>query len=112
MDKKPSTTKRAIEFLAVCKDRSVNRKILERAPDSVIKTICNAALNAQRGEVKLSKTQKQLFAKHRGLISKLTNRKLSVATKRRIIQKGGFFQVLIPAILSAVLGALGSAIFQ
>jgi len=112
MAKNSNSTKRAIKFLAVCKDRSVTQKILQRAPDCVLKTICNAALNAELGDVKLSKSQKQLFAKHRGSIAKLTNKKLPLATKRRIIQKGGFFQVLVPALLSAVLGALGSAIFN
>ena len=112
MGRKPTASKRAIQLLSICKDRCVNRKILERAPDSVIKNVCNAALNAERGDVKLTPSQKKLFAKHRGLISKLTNKKLSLATKRRIIQKGGIWPILIPAILSAVIGALGSAIFK
>ena len=112
MAKKSNITKRAIQFLAVCKDRSVTKKILERAPDCVLKTICNAALNAEKGDIKIPKRERQLFAKHRGSIAKLTNKKLFLATKRRIIQRGGFFQVLIPAILSTILGALGSAIFN
>jgi len=112
MGKKPSATKRAIQLLAICKDRCVNRKIIERSPDSVIKTLCNVALNAERGDIKLSPGQKKLFGKHRGLISKLTNKKLSLATKRKIIQKGGIWPILIPALISAVIGTLGSAIFK
>ena len=95
MAKKSNTTKRAIKFLAVCKDRSVTKKILERAPDCVLKTICNAALNAEKGDIKIPKRERQLFAKHRGSIAKLSSKKLSLASKRRIIQSGGFFPVLI-----------------
>ena len=109
---KPSAIKRAVKLLAVCKDPEVRSKILSRAPDQLVKTICNAVLNLERGDIALSKAQKKSFAKHRAQIAKLTSPSFSVPTKRKILlQKGGFFP-LIPLLLSTVLPSIGSALFN
>ena len=41
--------KRTVKFLSVCRDPKVVSSVLRSSPDSGIKTICNAALNVQRG---------------------------------------------------------------
>ena len=111
--KVPSSTKRAAKFLAICKDHRINRTILQRSPDRLIKNICNAALNVERGEIPLTNKQKRILAKYRRPISKLTSKNYSIGAKRRtLVQKGGFLPAVLPIILSTVLGALGSAIFQ
>ena len=108
---KPSAIKRAVKLLAVCKDPQVRAKILSRAPDKLVKTICNAALNVERGDIPLTKAQKRAFAKHRAQIAKLTSLKYSIPVKRKILlQRGGFFP-LIPLLLSAA-SAIGPEIFK
>jgi hypothetical protein len=76
----------------------------------VIKTICNVALNALKGDVKLSAAQKQLFKRHRHTIQALSDRSKSLSKKRHLLQqKGGAF--FIPALIGGVLSLLGSRLF-
>ena len=105
--------KRAFKFLADCQDPRVRSTILARAPDKLVKTICNAALNIERGDLVLKKKQKAAFKKHRKHIAKLTSKNLSIAQKRKFFftQKGGAFPI-IPILLSTALSALGSALFN
>lgn len=103
--------KRTVKFLSVCRDPKVLSSVIRASPDSVIKTICNAALNVQRGgRVSLGNSQKVLFRNHSGRIAKLVSKNLSIAQKRKLLsQKGGAFW--IPALISAALGGLGSLLF-
>jgi hypothetical protein len=103
--------KRSIKFLAVCRDPKVVSSVVRSAPDDVIKTICNAALNVQRGgRVALSSAEKSLFRNHGGQIAKLVSKKVSLKSKRKLLsQRGGAF--FIPALIGAALGGLGSALF-
>ena len=107
--KKVTSTKRAVKLLAVCKDPQVRRVILSRAPDSVIKTICNAALNVERGELALNRRQKATFRKHRGQIQKLTRLEVPLDEKRKLLQGGSF--PILPLLLSTALSALGPLLF-
>ena len=103
--------KRTVKFLSVRRDPKVLSSAIRASPDSVIKTICNAALNVQRGgRVSLGNSQKVLFRNHSGRIAKLVSKNLSIAQKRKLLsQKGGAFW--IPALISAALGGLGSLLF-
>ena len=60
---KPKVVKRAFKLLAECKDPSVRSAILNGAPEKLVKTICNAVLNVERGDISLNKRQKQTFKK-------------------------------------------------
>ena len=106
------TVKRAFKFLAGCQDPRVRRPILARAHDKLLKTICNAALNIERGDLVLKKNQKAAFKKNRKHIAKLTSKNLSIAQMRKFLtQKGGAFPI-IPILLSTALSAPGSALFN
>jgi len=109
--KQQQLKKRTVKFLSVCRDPKVVSSVIRSSPDSVIKTICNAALNVQRGgRVSLSNADKIRFRKHSEQIAKLVSKKLSVAKKRKLLsQRGGAFW--IPALIGAALGGLGSTLF-
>lgn len=98
-------------YLGVCQNQKALNTVLKAAPDTVIKTICNAALNVQRGSgFVLSKKQKQLFRKHSVQIDKLVAPQASLKSKRKVLsQQGGAFW--IPALIGAAATALGSALF-
>ena len=102
--------KRTVKYLGVCRDPTAYRGVIRGASDPVIKTICNAALNVERGGVHLSKAQKKLFSKHRKQIGRLTSPKVGLPTKRRLLeQRGGAF--FIPALIGAAISGLAGSLF-
>lgn len=108
---KVNKTKRFIKFLTICPDKKTFDQAVKSAPDAVIKAICNAALNATRGDIHFGPKQKQYLAKYRGPIYALADSKSkSLKAKRKVLsQKGGAFSFL-PLILSTVLPLIGSAL--
>ena len=107
--RKKMIEKRIVKFLAVCKDPHIHRLVIRRSPDGVIKAICNAALNVQRGDIELSEKQKAQLRRHRSVFKALVSRKVSIKRKRAVLQKGGFLPFLLPligAIAPAILGAI------
>lgn len=105
-----SAVKRTVKYISVCNDPTTYRSVVRSSNDSVIKTICNAALNVERGAIHLSEPQKKLFRKHRGKIAKLTSSSVGLPSKRNLIEQrgSGFF---IPALIGAALSSLGGLIF-
>jgi hypothetical protein len=103
--------KRTVKYLTVCNSPRAVRECVRASPDSVVKCICNAAYNVERGDVVLSPKQRALFSKHRKLIANLTSRTGSIQAKRKVLQsqKGGF---LIPALIGAAVSALGNLLFN
>lgn len=103
--------KRTTKFLAVVPDAKLYSATVKKAPDSVIKSICDAALNVKHGEgVSLSDAEQALFRRHRAAIDKLTSKNVSVASKRKLLtQRGGF--AFIPALIGSALGFIGSKLF-
>jgi hypothetical protein len=105
-----NTVKRTVEYLGVCNNPAAYRSVVRSAPDPVIKTICNAALNVERGAINLTPFQKTLFRQHRAEIAKLTSPRVRLDTKRRVIEQrgSGFF---IPALIGAAISGLAGALF-
>ena len=105
------TLQKYIELLEVCNNPSVTNAIVKSAPDSVIKTICNAALNCYRGEVTLNPRQRKVLKKFRKQIEKLCSKEIGLKTKRKIlVQKGG--AIWIPLLVGALLHNFGSALLD
>ena len=109
--KKGAFVKRYVKFLSICKDPTTTKAALKSAPDKVVKHICNAAINAYQGDIKLNKKQKSTLKKYKSSIAALSSKTTPLNIKRKIInQRGGFS--FIPIILSTVLSALGSSLFS
>ena len=111
-------TKRTGKYLATTRNPRIQQLILRSTPPTVIKSICNAALNAQRGEIKLSSSQKRILAKHRSLIDALVDEEIPIESKRANLvrsstagnkQEGKGIGALIPILLSTVLSTIGSS---
>ena len=103
-------TKRIVKFLQIVRDPATLRTTLKNAPDSVIKTICNIALNAQQGDVDIKPIHKKILQRHKKKIDTLLSKEKSIKTKRTLLQRGGF--AFLPALLAAVLPTLGGLIFE
>ena len=107
--KKP--IKQYIKFLSVCTDPTTRKTVVHRAPENVIKAICNASYNVAHGDVRLTPTQKKKFKSQLRLLSNLNSREVTLPAKRKLlVQKGGI--AILPILLSTVLGSLGSLLFS
>ena len=98
-----------MKYLAVCPDPQLFDAVVRRAPDCVIKGICNAARSLQERDVQLTEAQKSLFRAHRPVFTELTSPTNSIERKRQVVesQRGGF----LPLLIGTALGALGSWLF-
>ncbi len=109
--KRVKPVKQYIKFLSIYRDPITRKTVVQKAPESVIKAICNASYNVTHGDVKLTPTQKKKFKSQIQLLSKLNNRDLAIPAKRKVlVQKGGI--AILPILLSAILPALGSLLFS
>ena len=75
-------------------------------------SFCDCAHNVLQGNVEISHHHKQKLKPHKTKLRKLTDRKVALKTKQRIIQKGGFLPILLSALASVISGVLGSLIKQ
>ena len=105
------SAKRTIKYLAVCKNPETFRQVVRAAPDRVIKSICNAALNAIAGDVVLTEAQRKELSKFRNSIIHLASRSGSLKAKRALLlskdpKEGGFY--FLPDLLTTVLSSLRS----
>ena len=100
--------KRSLPYLQILAEAKPKlRKILvKNVPESVITAICECCLNTLKGVIPLMPRQKRRLAPCKTQLRALANRKVS--RKRRktyLTQRGG---ALLPFVLPAALGALGS----
>ena len=80
-----------------------------------MKLICDASLNALKGDVVLGEAERGHLRKYRESIIFLTSKKASFARKRALLLSdkrnvGGYY--FVPALLTAVLSSLGSRLFS
>ena len=99
--------KRHIKFLSIAPDTEVERIALQKAPDGVSCAICNAALNAREGDVRIPLHLKHIFAKYHRHIHRMTDRSCPLVEKRRLlVQRGGLLPIIAP-LIATVHGSIG-----
>lgn len=98
-----------LRLLQIC-PLKLRKQLIEKVNNKCIKAICECCLNTLKGNVPLTAEQKKKLSKHKGIIRKLSDRKLSLKKKRKIIsQKGGFLNILIPTVLSVLSGLVNGS---
>lgn len=86
------------------------RALLRTADDSLVRDICECALNTLEGNVVLSRAHKSRLARHRHTLRKLACKRGSWKSKKKIlVQRGDGFLGLL---LAPILGGLASALFS
>ena len=98
-----------IKYLSVCPESSTIKQVIQSSNNFVIKSICNAALNAASGDIGLNDTQIKLFQKHKKSFSYLLSTSISIANKKKYIHSNtNKVHQLLPTLLSVVLDSIGS----
>ncbi len=110
IDKMGTVTEKTIEYLATCEYISTVKEVLRRADSKVLKSICNAAVNAADGDVGISKKLLRYFEKHRSAFSVLMSTKISIGQKiKYVMSDRGCVLELIPPLLTCVLSSIGAS---
>ena len=83
-------------FNKLAKSKAKERtKVLKAATNEQLKGLCEVCLNIVHGNIKLSKKRYAAFKRQKDLMHKLSNKKLPLYAKRKVInQKGGFLGTL------------------
>ena len=104
--------KYANELVYLQKARPCIRKhLITKADRSLVDCLCECADNILRGNVPLTKPQKEKFARNKAGLRALTKKSVSLKKKKAILQKGGFLGSLLAPIASVVAPLL-STLFQ
>lgn len=85
------------------------KALLQKADPSLVRYICECALNVLQGNVPLSKGHKSRLRKHVNVLRKLANPAETFTKKKKIIiQRGGFLPVLLAPLIGTILANLVS----
>ena len=104
---KLKVVKRTIRYLSVALDLEVVRTVIKKAPNAVIGSISNEALNCRHSVVHIQLHLISLFKRHFKQFDYFVDRKKSIPSKRHlIIQKGGARPMIAPLLVN-VLGSIG-----
>lgn len=90
--------------------KALRKQLLKKLPSRSVKAICECSLNALRGHIPLSSSQKRSLRKYKTTLRKIATKKGSLFHKKKlIVQQGGFLNILIPAALSVLTGLINGS---
>ena len=89
-----SVTKKFFNKIARSKAQE-RAKVLKAATNAELKGLCEVCLNVVHGNVRLSKKRYSCFKRRKDVLHKLSDRKISLKSKRKVVnQHGGFLGTL------------------
>ena len=80
------------------------QKFLKSCDKDFIHCICECVKNLLKGRVPLKSNQFKALSRHKQSLRTLSLKKTSLAKRRKILQSGGFFHMLMPALFSGISG--------
>jgi hypothetical protein len=96
-----------LDLISKCKKAKDRKVFLEKGSDEFIKAIIEILLNVLKGNVSVSDKIKKQLKKYKRILRALICPKVSLKAKRRVlIQKGGFLNIILPAVIGGVLSYL------
>ena len=108
----PRLRKHASDIVYLQKTKPCIRKhLITKADRSLVDCLCECADNILRGNVPLTKLQKEKLKRNKAGLRALTKKSVSLKKKKAILQKGGFLGSLLAPIASVVAPLL-STLFQ
>ncbi len=104
--------KHANELVYLQKARPcIRNHLITKADRSLVDCLCECADNILRGNVPLTKLQKEKLKRNKDELRELRKKSVSLKKKKAILQKGGFLESLLAPIASVVAPLL-STLFQ
>jgi len=105
--------KKILDLLGASETKPRYQKaIINSADKSLIKAICESALNLLNGNIPLDKDLKENLRKFKSHLRNLVKKAKLKEKKKFLIQKGGFLKFLIPIVISSISSALAQSSTQ
>ena len=102
--------KSQLDLLKVLAIGKYRKAVLLKADKKLVVAICESIHNVLAGNINITETDRLRLKKFRKTLYELID-KSSLKTKKRIlIQRGGFLQFLIPAVVSGLASIISSII--
>ena len=87
------------------------KQIIKSASKRKINIILNCIVNVLEKNLNLPQEQLEKLKKFKSVLRRLANKEESIETKKQVlVQKGGFLQFLIPAVISGITSIVSSLI--
>lgn len=86
------------------------KTIINSADRQLIKAICEGTLNLLNGNIPLSDENKQLLNKFKSKLRKLIKESNFAEKKKILNQRGGFLNILIPAIIGGLASVVNNLV--
>ena len=85
----------------------LRKAIVSNCNKDLLHSICECVLNVLNGNIRLSDCKKRKLKKFKDSLRSLVDKRLPLASKRRVIlQRGGFLLPLLSAVLPTLAGQL------
>lgn len=96
-----------LQYLAKGKPK-IRKAIIEESDSDVMKVLCECAANTINGNVKLPPSHFKKLKRYKKQLRLLSNKKVGVKQKKKVLQTGGFLGALLNAVLPTLAGLVGS----
>ena len=84
----------------------VRAALIQDASPELLTCLAECSLNILKGNVPLTRTQKEKLRRQRHKLRLLANKHVSQTNKKKVVQKGGFLSALLAPIVGGILGTL------
>ena len=99
-----------LKVLSKCK-KNLRNGIIMNSDKEQIYTLCECILNLLHGNINISEDQFNQLKPYKHTFRKILNNKEKLKSKKKlIVQKGGFLEILLPAVISGLSAIISSAI--
>ena len=109
MSKRLKRHAHTLKYLGKC-DKNTARAIIGSASKDLLHCFSDICHNILKGNVNLSKAERQKLIRHKNTIRKIADTKTTAKNKKKLIQKGGFLGTLLAPLIRMVIGPLAKSI--
>lgn len=84
----------------------MRRSLIDQGPPELVTTIGDCCRNVLNGNVPITANHKRKLRRYRQALHLLSQKRVSVKRKKKILQRGGFIGTLLSAIAAPLLGLI------
>ena len=89
----------------------LRKNIILNSDKKFIKALCESILNVLNGNIPIDESQYNKLKKSKSTLRKLVSESTNIDEKKKLLgQRGGFLNIIIPAVISGLASIVGSII--